>query len=409
MKVLLVEDDTTKLNRVINFLIIDVKLPREIISVARTTSAATTLLEKESFDLMILDLLLPKRDEDDPAWSSAIDLVTELTEMDTLIKPRYIIGLTQHEAVDSQLRKYFENSLWYIVNYSQIDISWKQQLNSLVKYIAGVHINEEVNNQNVDLCVITALQSEMDQILKLDWHWEKSYDPIDDVSFVKRGRIDLNGRSYSVVASVCQRMGMVAAAINTSKLISLLSPRIIAMTGICAGIRGKTNIGDIILADPCWNWQAGKNAIDDNGPVFKISPHHIPIMAHIRSKGLIFRNMKSVFQEIKDAYSNPPVQTELSFHVGPITSGSAVLADKTIVDEVISKQARDLLGVEMEIYGLYSAAHEAGNAQPTFFAIKSVCDFADEEKNDAYQNYAAYTSARSLDEFIRRYILEMRS
>jgi len=48
----------------------------------------------------------------------------------------------------------------------------------------------------------------------------------------------------------------------------------------------------------------------------------------------------------------------------------------------------------MEIYGVYYAARFSTEPRPKAIAIKSVCDFADEEKNDVYQAYAAYTSVR---------------
>jgi len=58
----------------------------------------------------------------------------------------------------------------------------------------------------------------------------------------------------------------------------------------------------------------------------------------------------------------------------------------------------------MEIYGLYAAAHGASYPQPTFLALKGVCDFADPEKADGYQEYAAYSSAQVLRLLLERYV-----
>jgi hypothetical protein len=54
----------------------------------------------------------------------------------------------------------------------------------------------------------------------------------------------------------------------------------------------------------------------------------------------------------------------------------------------------------MATYALYRAAHEAPGTKPMYLSFKSVCDFAS-EKNDDWQEYAAYTSA----EYARRFIL----
>jgi nucleoside phosphorylase len=50
----------------------------------------------------------------------------------------------------------------------------------------------------------------------------------------------------------------------------------------------------------------------------------------------------------------------------------------------------------MEAYALLAAAEEAPTPRPTAFVIESICGFADEEKDDTFQEYAAYTSSRVL-------------
>ena len=35
-----------------------------------------------------------------------------------------------------------------------------------------------------------------------------------------------------------------------------------------------------------------------------------------------------------------------------------------------------------------------------FFAVKSVSDFGDDDKNDDYQSYASFTSAKVIEKFI---------
>jgi len=57
----------------------------------------------------------------------------------------------------------------------------------------------------------------------------------------------------------------------------------------------------------------------------------------------------------------------------------------------------------MEVYGLYAAAAMTGTPRCTPIAIKSVCDFANSEKNDSFQAYAAYTSANTVKELLERF------
>ena len=80
-----------------------------------------------------------------------------------------------------------------------------------------------------------------------------------------------------------------------------------------------------------------------------------------------------------------------------IASGSYVVASKFLMSS-IREPNRKLLAIDMEGYGLYLACHFFNQTNP--LVIKSVCDFGDSEKNDDYQDYAAYTSAEFLYSFI---------
>ncbi len=62
---------------------------------------------------------------------------------------------------------------------------------------------------------------------------------------------------------------------------------------------------------------------------------------------------------------------------------------------------RKLIGIDMEIYGLFYAAKSfAYLNKPIAFAVKSLSDFADHSKNDKYRMYAAHTSAQFIYQFI---------
>lgn len=54
--------------------------------------------------------------------------------------------------------------------------------------------------------------------------------------------------------------------------------------------------------------------------------------------------------------------------------------------------------------GVFAAVEESLLPQPEAFSLKSVCDFADDEKDDRFQAYAAYTSANALRLFVEKYL-----
>ena len=99
----------------------------------------------------------------------------------------------------------------------------------------------------------------------------------------------------------------------------------------------------------------------------------------------------------------PAPDTELRIHLGPLASGAAVLADSKVSERLLSLH-RKLLGIDMETYGVFCAASEASVPRPQPLVIKGICDFADEEKGDDLQRYAAYTSACVLARFAEEWL-----
>ena len=220
--------------------------------------------------------------------------------------------------------------------------------------------------------------------------------------FVRDGHVEVDGQTLSVCVTAVNRMGMVATALRASSLIETLRPRLLAMTGICAGVRGKVRIGDVLFADPAWDFQSGRRVREHGNPRLAIRPHHLPAPQRIRS---LFEQLRddrdALARMVADFPGDAPAISRIV--PGPVASGSAVLADGEIIQEIKDEQHQELTGVDMEIYGLYAAAHSADSTQPLFFALKGVCDYADPDKEDVDQHYAAYASARVLQLLIERY------
>ena len=70
--------------------------------------------------------------------------------------------------------------------------------------------------------------------------------------------ISVNGVDFFIRATWAPNMGREAAAAITHKMLLEMDFVCIAMTGICAGRRGKVELGDVIFADRLWSYDAGK-------------------------------------------------------------------------------------------------------------------------------------------------------
>jgi nucleoside phosphorylase len=280
---------------------------------------------------------------------------------------------------------------------------WAEQLKRKVRHILVASRVTGPVTHNCDLCVVVALQdTELKALLRLPWSWDIS-DIVNDGTIYYKGTYKRNGASKLVYAAASPRMGMTAAAVLTTKMICTFRPQYVAMAGITAGIRGSCEIGDIIAADPSWDYGSGKHHLNNGASVFSPAPHQIGLNSLVRGKlGLMCTDF-SALAEIREGWRGPKPKSALSMHLGPVASGAAVLQDPSIAAD-IKQQHRKLVGVEMETYGAFAAVDESPHPQPKAFSLKSVCDFADDMKNDDFQGYAAYTSANALQVFIEKYL-----
>src|SRR5437588_8373641 len=87
-----------------------------------------------------------------------------------------------------------------------------------------------------------------------------------------------------------------------------------------------------------------------------------------------------------------------------MASGNAVRADNPFED--VRAPVRGTVAIDMEgaAFGLVMSRHP----QIPWLVVKGVCDYADQDKNDAYHDYAARASALYALSFIRTYVTNER-
>ncbi len=202
-------------------------------------------------------------------------------------------------------------------------------------------------------------------------------------AFVKR-----DGKKLRVISAQQDEMGMTASATLTMKMIHHFTPEYVIMPGIAAGtgeIRNSDEqiYGDVVMANSVWNFSNGKF----------VSPHKAEIV--FGEIGFMPRPTAVNFTgDYLEKISKHIVSDKNEFHIhcGPLASGTAVVANKTILKKQVITSFDDTEGVEMEGYGVAYAATHSFEPKPHVIIAKSICDFANERKDDRFQKFAAYTS-----------------
>lgn len=403
IKILILDDSPEKIAITRKFLVEECKVNPDFIDVRSNVKDGRKILYENDYDLLLLDLVLPRDSETEATADESIKFLDEIYYNSDIHIPVHIIGFSQHENLFKDHNDSFEDKLWHLIAFSYSNNNWKDKLKNKICHLISVknRFKESIEFKNkFDFAIICALENpELNAILELPCDWKIFYSEDDPILYHEGTINTLNGNSYRVLACSINKMGMQATASVASMIITKFKVKNIFMTGICAGIKDRgLNFGDIVVAENSFDYGSGKIQESDTGIfIFKPEPHQFSTDQTLISKLNNFINKKIELSKIQNAYKGNLSKNMLQAKIGPIASGSYVVASKSFAAN-IAEPNRKLLAIDMEGYGLYLACHFFNQTKALF--VKSVCDFGDKEKDDNYQSYAAFTSANFLHSFI---------
>lgn len=121
------------------------------------------------------------------------------------------------------------------------------------------------NNDAAEVLIVTAVKEEWDAVLKVDTEaepgsmWETK--PGAAGLGIAHRRFMTPRGLLRIAVTQALGMGGVAAVNAAAPLIDPLGVQCLAMCGVCAGRRGKVELGDVIIADRLWTYDAGKSKV----------------------------------------------------------------------------------------------------------------------------------------------------
>ena len=161
------------------------------------------------------------------------------------------------------------------------------------------------------------------------------------------------------------------------------------MSGICAGIGDEAGLGQLLVAELCWEYQSGK-WLDE---VFLAEPYQTDIPTVTKPLVAQVLEDKELPARLEYQYGgqNRPSQRHQP-KLAVLATGSAVIASEKRLDN-IKQQHRKVRGLDMETFGFMRAVELSGKTVHAFCA-KTVVDKATESTGDELHEYGAYISAR---------------
>ena len=246
----------------------------------------------------------------------------------------------------------------------------------------------EIKNYDYHVALITATATEEAGLRHMYDNWTPLFLEGDDQKYYEtafvRGR-----KTFKVVSARQSEMGMTAAGVLTMKMISVFRPRYVIMVGIAAGIAHKNAVdqiyGDVVVPNVVWDYSSGKFVSAQRSNMAFGNVGFIPRPHFINTD-------ETMLDAVERAMGSP--ENECHVHIGPMACGSTVVANSEVVEKQIHSQYNNTAALDMESYAVMHAVKEAPAPRPKGLVIKSVCDYADEEKSDQYQKFAAFTSAQ---------------
>lgn len=403
INILLVEDHPEKIKNIVK--VVTPFLGEEIVlNRANDINTAKNILRKKNIDIMILDIYLPQIYGDDPLQDGGITLLKILKKSKTYSYPRYVISVSGYED-STKVFEASEGNIHKAIYYDRTNNQWEIILQQCLDTAIAIISNTVVHRSyDYDIAVICALKEERDavkkflidvQVVKID------YD--DDIYYV--GYFIKNDKKIRVVISYANQMGMVAATSLTTKMINNFAPKYMVMTGITGGTKpDKMNFGDVIVALRSWDYRAGKDIRREEQAKHLNTINAIDIDTGMISYCRCLAEDANTLNAIKESFTEgDKPEEDLQLLLGPVVSGASVVTDPQIVQDVLDNQHREVLGIEMEIYGMYYASSWALKPHPRIIAVKGVSDFADSDKGDKYHAYASYTSAKVFEILAKNY------
>ncbi|KAK6356002.1 hypothetical protein TWF718_000375 [Orbilia javanica] len=181
------------------------------------------------------------------------------------------------------------------------------------------------------------------------------------------------------------------------------SIRVVLMVGIGAGIPPKVQLGDVVISTEWVQWDFGKAKDGGFEPIDKryyppteLSTAMAKLQVDHDSRGRTMipdylKDLESKSPHLKQQYTSIGNPKNAKIHYGLIASGNQVVKYEILRDGINRRFEDNILCIEMEAAGLVGVPA---------VVIRGICDYADTNKNDDWQEYAAAVAAACAKELL---------
>lgn len=209
-----------------------------------TFSDATRKILERRYDLIVLDLMLPRRRGDVPT-----DVSDEMIEHLQASEPNCkttVVAISRFEDVIAGHRGNFAKAGIFLIRYEDAE-QWKSCLQICMQRVSFKTI--------YDFVILCALEIERSA-------FEAVHHPHFELGELSTQHgLDVREVTIGDLRGICvlqPRMGLVDASIVATRALDAFNPKVVCMAGICGGFAKEAKLGALLVTDVTWEHQAGK-------------------------------------------------------------------------------------------------------------------------------------------------------
>ena len=258
----------------------------------------------------------------------------------------------------------------------------------------------------VKVAVITALREELTYLLeKQDLSWNQQPNLPGGYPY-HLGTLEKKGKKVQIAAlsQPLDDMGLIDAAMLAALTLFALKPEYLVMIGICGGVDGRVNFGDIIVPRQSFHYEHGKRRGDGT-----FSPSLVVKDADRETASAIVnfledRNQNTLTKIKMEAVSKNLIVPSniINCHYEDIASADVVLDYSKRIDDVRNAINRKVIAFEMESLAVLKAA-DLFKRETKAVIIKSVSDIptatSSRDTQRKYRDFAKFAATEAFYKF----------
>ena len=270
-----------------------------------------------------------------------------------------------------------------------------------------------MNDRSIDVGIITIIPTEIEALLDVFNARSKRELIGSQIYFRTSIYSELAQRYLDVVISFSIDQGNTESAITTTKFLHDWYPRIMCLVGIAAGIRGKTEIGDIIVPSLIHDYSIKTYRNQEYNPRSKSHSRSDYINTLLKLHPLDQRlftekcctelsdDIERIIEEIKNKneVNNYVFNPQFRIHDGNLVSDNVLIRDDHYFDRIVTSNNDKCQGGDMESSGFVRACQVERLDFP-WIVVRGVSDYGDNKKIDMFQSIAAKSASVALRELL---------